>query len=293
MGAGTACCYYAQHTTTSAKNLLGVLQDKGKTILFEHLGPRQQPPDTYVSVNSLTYSTPHLDKRHVHTELWCGAKANDLNVTQKQAPAGQLTADKKTSWSAHATPERNTKYASSTRSTQMQTALLSDPRKRDCKAAATNATAAPGSGCQQPTIGRKVTGEMSVWVDRNERMMTMLDFRKPIDYTVTLTCKDAVTGTHSFPILPGFPVLPGTGTNTLKHRIYCIETGVCCSVERTWAQCCGNLVQEMPKKWWPRMRKQLAMHQMKLTGSTQLMEHSRQLSTPQYASSQFRTAPHV
>lgn len=78
----------------------------------------------------------------------------------------------------------------------MQAALLSDPQHRDAdrKAALTNSSAAPDSGCEQPTVGRKVTGGMSEWVDRRERMITMLDFRQPIDYTVKLTCKDAITG---------------------------------------------------------------------------------------------------
>jgi hypothetical protein len=173
---------------------LGALQDKGKTILFEHLGPRQKPPGTFVSLNSLTYSTPCLEKRQVQKELWCGHKATDLKVTHKQPPAGDLTMAKATTWGEHATPERSSKYCTSTRSTQVQAALLSDPRKRDCKAAAANATTAPDSGCQQPTVGRKVTGEMCVWVDRKERCINVLQARKPIDYTVKLTLKDSITG---------------------------------------------------------------------------------------------------
>lgn len=170
-----------------------VVQDKGKNIMFEHLGPRQQPPDTFISTNSLTYSAPYLEKRQLQKELWCGAKAIDLKVTHKQAPAGHLTADKSASWVAHATPERCSKYASSSRTAQMHTALLSDPRKRDLKAAAANTTS-PDSGCQQPTVGRKVTGEMCGWLERKEKFINMLEARKPIDYTVTLTCKHAYTG---------------------------------------------------------------------------------------------------
>jgi hypothetical protein len=170
------------------------MQDKGRTILFEHLGPRQHSPKTYVSMNSLTYAAPHLAKRQVQQELWSGHKAIDLKVTQKQPPAGDLTMEKTSTWAEHATAERLSKYCTTARSTQLQAALRSDPRKRDCKAAAANVTIEADSGYQQPTTGRKVVGEMCGWVDRKERCINILEARKPINYTVKLSVKDAVTG---------------------------------------------------------------------------------------------------
>ena len=86
----------------------------------------------------------------------------------------------------------------------MQAALLSDPQHCTAarNAAAANATAAPGSGSQEPTVGRKVTGGMAEWVDRKERMINMLEFRKPIEYTVKLACKDPIAGVGPKNVLP-------------------------------------------------------------------------------------------
>lgn len=172
------------------------IQDKGKTILFEHLGPRQRPPDAFVTLNSLTYSEPQLDKRQTQKELWCGSKAIDLNVTQTQQPAGQLSTTKATTWESHGVPERHVAYGSTTRSVQIHAALHSDPRTQRRSVSTTNVNTAPDSLCA-PTIGRKVTGEMCGWIDQKDRFVDVLDARRPIEYTVTYTTKKDATGDSS------------------------------------------------------------------------------------------------
>lgn len=171
-----------------------VVQDKGRKALLEQAAPGQAAPATYTALNSLVYSAPALGKRSVQSDLWSGCKAIDLKVTHKAPPPGELSATKAAAWARHSVPERSTQYGTTTRRAEMQAAILSQPPAPNSLRAvcgkAVIAAAAEAEGGEGPTIGRKVTGGMAAEVDLRVTMFEKLEFRKPIDYTVTWTVKD-------------------------------------------------------------------------------------------------------
>lgn len=191
------------------------MQDKPGWVMFDHGDPALPRVDAAAALNTLTFSPPAPAKRRVQSELWCGAKANDLLVTMNIPVSSGTAAAKGTQWAAEDAASGGA-YGTQTRDVAMQAALGAAAVRASGNAphaaasqrdAAAPAQVAPGGassaemydilGCGDASVQNTAGVSTTEFSEEAAKPYRTMYYRHPIPYTVRVGTEAEHEGVRS------------------------------------------------------------------------------------------------